>query len=361
MFLNRRSYHVEGKFMSKIGLVFAFAFSTAVASSLYGQSQPTDMPGGEYAVEKSIKIGGPGRWDYLTVGPGSLLYVTRSTHEQVIDPVAGKVVADIDGGQRLHGTAVAPSSNRAFVTDGEAGKLMVIDLKTNTLLGKIDAADDADGTIYDPGTDRVLVTCGDAGQLIVLDPHADIATAKVQKIDLGGNPEFLAADGKGLAYVCLNDKNQIAQVDLKAMKVLATWPCGSGTSPTGLAIDAAGGSLFVGCRNQKMIVMSTTDGKVQAELPIGHGNDACGFDPGTRLAFASCGDGTLTIVQRTGTDGFAIKQTVKTHQGARTMTIDRSTHTVYLPTADFAPAEQGKRPAALPDTFAIVVVSMGAH
>lgn len=310
---------------------------------------------GGYAVTATWNVGGEGRWDYVLV-EGGRLYVTRSNHELVLDVTSGKTLADIKVGQHLHGTAIVPSLNRAFITDGKLNSVYVIDLKTNAPLGRLDAADDADGIIYDAGADRVLVGCGDAGQLVVIDPKADLAKNKVDKITLGGKAEYIAADGQGRAFVCLNDKNQIAVVDLKSLKVLDHWAIGAGATPTGLAIDAKGGHLFVGCRNEKLIVMSASTGKVEAELPIGKNNDACAFDPGTGEAFASCGDGTLTVVGQSN-GAWSVKQTVKTLTGARTMALDPTTHMIYLPTADTAKAKQGERPAPIPGSFAIVVVS----
>ena len=315
----------------------------------------------DLTVSKEIHIGGPGRWDYVSVDPVTHnLYVTRSTHTQVIDPVAGKVVADIAGGQGLHGTAIVPSANRAFVTDGRGAKLLVVDTKTNTLLGTTDAAEDADGTIYDPGTDRVLVSCGDANQMLIVDPHADLASMKVEKVDLGGKPEFLAADGQGRAFVCLNDKSLIAVVDIKTQKVTDRWPIGTGTSPAGLALDEKNGRLFVGCHNDKAIVMSTADGKVLAEPPIGHGNDACLFDPGTGHALASGNDGTLTVIGESSPGAFTVLQTIRTKPGSRTAGLDPATHTVYVPAVDQLPAVDGKRPAAKPDSFSILVITTAA-
>jgi DNA-binding beta-propeller fold protein YncE len=309
-------------------------------------------------VQKTFHIGGPGRWDYATSDPDSnRLYVTRSTHTQAIDVNIGKVVADIQGQQRAHGTAIVSAIGRGFISDGRDGTIVIFDLKTGDVLGKAAAADDCDGIIYDAGSDRVLAACGDAGKLAVLDPKSDPKTAKAETVDLGGKPEFLAADGTGKAYVDINDKNQIAVVDIKNMTVTAHWPTGSGERPTGVAIDPEHHLLFVGCRNQKMIVMSTDDGHVLAELPIGKGNDACGFDPGTGEAFASCGDGTLTVIKQTSPGKFEAS-TVQTKAGARTMALDPATHTLYLPTAEYqSPPPATGRPIMKPDTFMIVVVA----
>jgi hypothetical protein len=174
-------------------------------------------------------------------------------------------------------------------------------------------------------------------------------------INLGGKPEFLAADGKGKVYINLQDKNEVAVVDFKAGKVVARWPVAPGGSPVGMDIDTKTHRLFLGCRNpQKLIVMSTDDGKVVSALPIGAGVDATKVDGGQ--AFASCRDGSLAVASETSPGKFEIVQTVKTPQGARTMGIDPTTHTIYLPTAEFETGPSGK-PTPKPGTFIIVVVA----
>src|SRR5215472_8182307 len=70
-------------------------------------------------VSKSVHIGAEGAWDYVTVDPQTnRLFVTRSTHTQVIDTGSGKVIADISGQSRSHGTAIVPAVNRGFITEG---------------------------------------------------------------------------------------------------------------------------------------------------------------------------------------------------------------------------------------------------
>jgi len=313
---------------------------------------------GTWAVEKTFHIGGDGGMDYITVDAKShRLYVPRSTHTMVIDADSGKTLADIPGQKHNHGVALAPEAGRGFITDGE-GSVVIFDLKTNAVLGTLKARPDADGIIYDKATGLVLVSCGDDGTLVTIKPDVDPKTGSIDAaIDLGGKPEFLAADGAGKVYVNLEDKDQIAVVDLKARKVLAHWPVAPGGSPVGLAIDAAKHRLFIGCRKpQKLIVMSTDDGKVLADLPIGAGVDATKFDGG--LAFASCRDGKLNVAGESG-GKFEIVQTVATAFGAKTMDVDPETHKAYLPTFEFEEQKPGAtgRPAAKPGSFMIVVVA----
>jgi DNA-binding beta-propeller fold protein YncE len=313
----------------------------------------------EWAVTKTLHIGGEGGWDYLTVDPQThRLYVPRSTHTMVIDPESGKTIADIPGQKRAHGVAVVPQAGRGFISDGGGdGAVVIFDLKTNAVLGTIAAQPDADGIIFDPASGRILVVSGDKGALMTLKPDVDPKTGKLDPpIELGGKPEFLAADGKGNAYINLVDKNEVIAVDLKARKVTARWSVAPGGSPVGMSMDTKKRLLFIGCRNpQKLIVMSANDGKILAALPIGAGVDATKIDGG--LAFASCADGSLAVASETSPGKFEIVQTVKTPQGARTMGVDPTAHMIYLPTSEFEEATPGTRPRSKPGTFMIIVVA----
>ena len=314
----------------------------------------------DWAVTNTFHVGGEGGWDYITVDAKThRLYVTRATHTMVIDSDTGKVVADISGQKRSHGVALVPALNRGFITDGGNAVIIVFDLKTNSVLGKIPALPDADGIIYDESTNRVLAVAGDAGALMIIDPAVDPQNGKIEsRIDLGGAPEFLAADETGKAYINLEDKDVVAVVDLKGKKVTERWPVAPGARPVGMAMDKKNGLLFIGCRNpQKLIVMNANNGKILADLPIGAGVDATKFDG--QEAFASCRDGKLMIVRQTSPGKFEVIKTVSTPEGARTMTVDPETHTAYLPTAELEPAKSGSRATAKPGTFMIAVVSQG--
>ena len=277
----------------------------------------------------------------------------------VIDALTGKTLGDIPGQKRSHGTAIAPSLNRGFITDGGGtGAIVVFDLKTYATLGTLATMPDSDGIIYDKAQNLILAVSGDGGALMTFKPDIDPVNGKIDPpIELGGAPEFLAYDDAGKAYVNLEDKDLVAVVDLKTRKVTARWPVAPGGHPVGMAIDRKTHRLFIGCRNpQKLIVMSTEDGKILADLPIGAGVDATKFHAGH--AFASCGDGTLTVASEKA-GKFEVEQVVKTPHGARTMGVDDATGKLYLPTAEFEPPAPGaasRRPRPKPDTFMIVEV-----
>ena len=340
--------HIARKFVTTLSLIPLAALLAVQAHA-------------DWKVTETYHVGGQGGWDYLTVDPQThRLYVPRSTHTMVVDSQSGKVIADIPGQKIAHGVAIVPEAGRGFISDGGGdGAIVIFDLKTNAVLGSIVAQPDADGIIFDPASGRVVVVSGDKGVLMSIKPDIDPRNGKIDSlVDLGGAPEFLASDGAGKVYVNLMDKNEVGVVDMRARKVVARWPVAPGGAPVGMTIDPAKRRLFIGCRKpQKLIVMSTVNGKVLADLPIGDHVDAVKIDNGQ--IFASCGDGTLAVVRETSPGKFAIAQTVKTPPGARTMGADPTAHRIYLPTAQSEPGAAG-RPKMKPGTFIIVVVSHDA-
>src|SRR6266568_4378203 len=340
--------------MRKILSVVAFLALQSLTYSLPALSQA------KWEVTRTMHVGGEGGWDYLTVDPDThRLFVPRTTHTLVLDAGSGRVLGDIPGQKIAHGVAIVPSLGRGFITDGGGeGTIMIFDLKTFAVLGKLAAEPDTDGIIYDAALNRILAVSGDKGVLMTFKADIDPKTGKIDPpIDLDGSPEFLASDGTGKVYINLEDKDVVAEVDLSARKVLARWPVTPGGHPVGMALDKKTHRLFIGCRNpQKLIVMSTADGKVLTSLPIGAGVDATKVDGGQ--AFASCRDGSLVVFGEGSSGKFGVEQTVKTPLGARTMGVDPTTHKIYLPTAEFEDMRPGAtgRPKAKPDTFMIVEV-----
>jgi len=347
--------------LSVLTLVGAALVASCLAWS--GVARAAAAPG--YKLTSTMKLGGEGRWDYVTLdSAGKFLYVTRTTHTMVVDVATGKAVHDIAGQVRSHGVALVPAAGRGFISDGKLGAAIVFALNSGAALGQVAAADDADSIIYDPASNQVLVFCGDAHRMVALapdvNPKGGVASATV---DLGGSPEFAVADGRGKVFVNIADKDEVAVVDTKQMKVIARWPTGQGQRPTGMAMDRASRRLFVGCRNQKLVVMNADDGKIMADFPIGAMVDATAFSDG--MVFASCGDGTLTIVREVSADQFELAETVKTEMGARTMAVDGHSGTVYLPTANLTipPPSAGSehpRPIPVAATFRILVVTRSA-
>ena len=316
--------------------------------------------GSGYHVVNTYKVGGEGGWDYLLVDSASRhVYISRGTHVIVIDADSGQSLGDIPDTPGVHGIALAPEFGRGFISDGREGMVTIFDLKTLKPIGKVKAGDNPDAILYDPATKRVFTFNGRSHDSTAIDAASGNVLGTIK---LDGKPEFAVSDEKGGVFVNIEDKNELTALDPAKLTVKATWPLAPCESPSGLAIDRKNRRLFAGCDNKVMAVVDADSGKVLATLPIGGGVDATGFDPETGLAFASCGEGMLTIVKEESPSKFAVVENVPTQKGARTMALDAKMHQVFVVTAQFGPAppatpEQPRtRPAILPDTFVVLVV-----
>ena len=348
---------MEPRLRLLLGSVVLLTAVTGGAFTINAQS-PSASPGSGYHLEAAWKPGGEGGWDYATVDSSThRLYVTRTDRVQVIDTQDGKTVGEVPGLDGGHGTALVPDENRGFATSGKSGMVVVFDLKTLEPVGEpIKVGRKPDAIVYEPFSKHVFAFNGESGDASVIDP----ATAKVvATIPLGGGPEFAGANGKGTLFVNLEDKSETIAIDVQTNTVMHHWPLAPGESPSGLAVDGARGRIFAGCHNERMVVLDAANGQVLATPVIGQGVDACAFDPGTGFAFASCGDGTLTVVKEEN-GGFLVVEKLATRKGARTMALDPATHAVYLPTAEFepaptpAPGQERVRPKMVPGSFTVL-------
>lgn len=313
-----------------------------------------------YHLIKTYKLGGDGGWDYLTVDSTSRrLYISRSTHVIVIDADSGKPVGDIPDTPGVHGIALAPEFSRGFVSNGREGTVTVFDLNSLKVLSKIKVGENPDAILYDPASKRVFTFNGRSDDVTAIDAAKGTVVGTI-KVD--GKPEFAASDEKGEVFVNIEDKSELMALDPNKLQVKSRWPLAPCEEPSGLAIDRKHRRLFSGCSNKLMAVVDADSGKVISTQPIGGGVDANGFDAETGLAFASCGEGVLTVVHEDSADKFSVVENVPTERGARTMALDPSSHNIYLVTAKFGPApaataEQPRpRPAILPDSFEVLVV-----
>src|SRR5579863_6569672 len=313
-----------------------------------------------YHIIKTYKLGGEGGWDYLKLDPDSRrLYISRATHVMVIDADTGKPVGDIPDTPGVHGIALAPDLGRGFISNGREGTMSIFDLSTLKLIKKVPVGENPDAILFDPATKRVFTFNGHSHDATAV----DAATGEVVgKIPLDGKPEFAVTTGAGEIFVNLEDKSEILALDPQNLKIKSTWPLTPCQEPSGLAIDIKNRRLFAGCDNKLMAAVNADTGKVITTVPIGDGVDANGFDPETGFAFASCGEGVLTVTHEDSPDTFSVVQSVPTQRGARTMAVDTKTHQIFLVTAKFGPPpaateqQPHPRPPILPDSFVVLVV-----
>ena len=317
--------------------------------------------GQTYKVSKKINISGDEGWDYLAVDDvNQHLFVSHGSVVNVVDLKTDKTIATISDTKGVHGIAIANDLNKAFITDGKDNAVTIVNLKTFELIEKVTIeGQKPDAVLYDQFSHKVLTFNAKSNNATVIDA---VTNKVVKTISLEGKPEFSVTNTKGLIYVNIEDKNEIKTIDAKTLEVTATWSIAPGDEPSGLAIDLETNRLFAVCGNNLMIVVDATNGKIIKTLPIDDDCDGVAFDAKRKLAFTSNGIGTITVVKEENSNTFSIQETVKTQKGARTITLNKKTHQLYLSTADFGakpePTAVNPKPRAslIPNSFVVLVV-----
>jgi DNA-binding beta-propeller fold protein YncE len=333
-----------------------------VAALVAPQSWTQNPTAPQYHLIKKVVLGGEGGWDYFTVDLATHhIFIGRGDYVMVLDG-DGKVIGKLDVGKtnEAHAVALAPDLHRAFTSNGGGSSVTIFDPNALKVISEAKIADrDTDDIQYEPATKRVFTFNGGKGNdTTAIDAVKGVV---VGKIPLGGKPETAQADGLGHLYVNIEDKSELSEIDAKTLQVLHTWPLAPCKNPSGQAIDVAHSLLIIGCHNGLMEFWDYANAKVAGTVPIGKGVDANRFDPGTGLAYASCGDGTITVAHEDAPDKFSVVQTISTMKGARTMALDTANHNVYTVSAEFgpppAPTAQDPHPwpTIKPGTFTLMI------
>ena len=305
-----------------------------------------------YTIAKIVAIGAPDRWDLLTFDAGlRRVYIAHDDRVTVVNGQSGELVGSIQGfAGGTHGVAILPGGGRGYTDDGHAGTAHSFDVGTLKGLKTIKAGDDADAIVFDPASRHVFVVNSDPGTITVIDTRTDTVLATLEG---GGKLEIGAADGSGKVYVNGEAKREVLRIDTRTNSIDARWPIPSCESPHGIAIDAQARRLFSSCENNLMVIIDADNGRHVAELPIGSRTDGAAFDPGTKRAFSSNGDGTLTVIGEQSPNSFVLLGNVPTMRGARTMTLDPTTGRLYLVAADYSVNESAD-PGDLRHRYSVV-------
>lgn len=297
-----------------------------------------------------------GGWDLMSFDPVlGRIYIARSDAVTAIDAASGAVTGKLAPASGGHAVVPLKDGAEILVTDGHDDMARIYDARSGALLAEIHTGQKPDAAVLDAATGLVVVMNGKSGDLTLIDPATHAAAGQVA---IGGGLELAAGDGQGKLFVNIEDRNQLAVVDLRARKVERRIPLAGCDGPTGLAWLPHARRVLSACANGVAAVTDPAAGKVVATLPIGQGPDSAMYDPQRRLAFVPAGrSGELDVFEDTA-GGVKPAGKVATQRGARTGAVDPRTGAVYLVAADYLPAAAaGGRPQIKPGSVVALVVA----
>jgi DNA-binding beta-propeller fold protein YncE len=309
------------------------ASAVAFCVGFIAQVPTVSAAGQPYKILQTAQTMGSGAIDYVYADSDDRqLYIPRGNQVLVFNLDTLKSAGTIENA-RARGVAVDPKTGHGFCS---SSPVVMWDTKTLKPIKTIEVQGRPDGILFEPATERVYVFSHSQ-------PNATVIDAKegsiVGTIDLGGAPEQAASDGQGRLFVTLEDKDKIAVVDVKGLKVTGNYDlAGKGGGPAGLGFDVKNHVLFAFCHEPATaVILNSDDGKIITTLPIGKGVDGGGFNPRTMEAFSSQGDGTLTIIKEKSPTEFEVEQTVPTKARAKTCTLDTKHDHIIVITTEPAP------------------------
>jgi YVTN family beta-propeller protein len=338
------------------------SLAASPVSTVHDSYHPAPTAAAEYAVLHRMTLGADGGWDYLTVDTTAhRLYISRSSHVQVVNTDTDSLVGDIPNTPGVHGIAINPAMRRGYTSNGRDSSVTVFDTRTLAVVAVVRVpARNPDAIFFDAASQRVFTFNGGSDDATAI----DVATNTVAgSITLGGKPEFMTSDGRGTMFVNIEDTHEIVAFDPQKLTVKHRWTLSGCEDPTGQALDRAHHRLFAVCGNKVMVVINATSGALVATIPIGAGSDGVIFDDARQVAISANGEGSMTVVHEDSPDKYSVTQTLPTMARARTLTLDARTHRLYTVSAQFAetpaPTAATPRPRAamVQGTFTLLTVS----
>jgi len=313
---------------------------------------PADSPARR--VLDVIKVGGPDGWDYTTYDPATrTVYVAHGTAIAAVNVVTKSANAHLADAQGAHIAYPYADGSMLLITHGRANEITLNDARSGAVRATIAVDAHPDAAIVDPRTGRGFVMAGGAALVDVVDLKTNAVLAR---IPAGGPPEAAAVDGRGAVFTHLEDKHSVLVIDGAGMKVKATYVLDGCEEPSGIAYITGKDLILSACHNEIARLTDARSGREVASLPIGKRPDSAFYDEKHRLGYVPCGDGTLTVIDFSGSAP-KVAEVVATKPGARTGAVDPATGLSYLPTAELGPPEKpGGRPSIVPDTFQVLVV-----
>lgn len=349
------------RIMNKTKLCLALA-SVALAP-VFAHAAPASAGGigGTYQVVTKYPVTGAEGWDYLAFdGKRSRLFISRVRHVQVMDTKTGKLIGEIPDTDGVHGIVFDQDLKLGFTSNGKANTVTVFNLDTLATVDTIKVSGVKPDFIYfEPTKKRVYTSNAGSDNISAIDP---VTRKVVATIALDGNPEAMVSDKDGShLFVNVENKNELAKIDVKAGKVVATWPMPACDEPTGIAFDKKHDRVFSVCHSASMMVVDAKTGNIVSQVETDKLADAAYFDEKQSLIYSTDGAGSLMVVHQDKPDAYTVQSKVATMLGAKTLAVDPKTHRAYTISAQFgpAPAPTAENPhprgAIVPDSVVILV------
>jgi DNA-binding beta-propeller fold protein YncE len=343
--------HLNHKKLLANALLGGLCLLMSLASPVLAQTPAVAIP----LIER---VPGPdGTWDFLTFdSQRQVVYLARSNGVTRLD-LATKAITSFPLSFKTRIALPINGGSELLVTAGEAGAMIMNATTGAVRVASIPTGPKADAAFFEPIGGQVWVLDNDGGGIAVVDPKTGtIAT----HIDVDGDLESAALDGRGLVYITVEDKREIAVFDVRTKMRVRSIPIAQCDGPTGLALDIRSRRLVALCADGKALIVDARRGAILGSVALGLRPDVAIFNPRTRLVYAPTGgNGSMSVIDP---NTLAVREMIATGPSARSGAVDQRTGTIFLPSGTFAPSSvAGERPHLVLGSFNFLLVKTQAR
>jgi DNA-binding beta-propeller fold protein YncE len=278
--------------------------------------------------------GRPVRFDYQSLDPESgRLYLSHMNdgHVEVFDTRSRQVVGRFGGTPTVTGVLVVPELKKLYASVAGRRHVAVIDTDSLTLRATAGPIGFPDGIAYAPEAKRVFVSDESGAGELVIDGLTDKVVARTRLGGEAGNTKYDA--GSGCILVAVQTLNQIAAIDPKSAQVVGRYAPAGADHPHGMYVDAPARLLFVANQgNATLQVVDLREMQVTATVRVGEDPDVLAFDSKQHRLYVATEAGGLWVYTVQGNR--LVTEGVLNVPHAHTVSVDSSTHLVYLPLQD---------------------------
>lgn len=275
--------------------------------------------------------GAPVRFDYQSMDAKSgLLYISHmgDNHVVIFNVHTDKVVANIPDCPGSTGVLYLPQYNRIISSASAAHEVVIIDASTRKIIATVGGIRFPDGIAYAPKEHRLFVSDEAGGNDVVIDARTNRKLASIALGGQAGNTRYDRVSDRILVNV--QTLNQMVAIDPATLKIIGRYNLTGGEGPHGMYLDEKRRIAFIACEDDAtLLVVDLRTMRVTATYPVGGGPDVLAFDPVWRRLYVAAESGVVTVFDEIGSRLKLVGEIKAPH--AHSVAVDPDTHRVYLP------------------------------
>jgi DNA-binding beta-propeller fold protein YncE len=259
-----------------------------------------------------------GRIDHLAVDVNrQRLFVAELGNDTVgvVDLKAHSIVLSLTGLKEPQGIGYVPSTDTVYVANAADGTVRLFQGPNLTPAGEIELGDDADNIRVDEAAHEVWVGYG-SGALAVINTTNH---RKIGDVPLKAHPESFRLEASGQRiFVNVPNAHEIAVVDRRTSRQIASWPNGPLSANYPLALDPPHQRVLSVFRHPSVLAaFQAQDGKRVATAETCGDSDDTFVDGKRNLIYVICGAGYVDVLVARG-ETYQEVGRISTLSGART-------------------------------------------